>query len=175
MAAATLRNLGLRDQHVGIGNGNEPVWPDGTSGSISHSASRCACLVSNVSGRILGVDIEAFAEGAALSAIWENCLSGQETMLVEHQNIFSNSELATMVFSAKETLFKALYPVVNDFFGFNCAALVGLPEDGLLQLEMSTDLHQSFTQGTIIDIYFQMNTHHVLTWTGIAHSSDLAD
>lgn len=80
------------------------LWPPGFSGSISHAADHAAAAAWSAAGPI-GVDIEASGRvpGRTLSVF----SSGHQ---LAHLPRGKDSDLATLVFSAKEAAFKALPP-----------------------------------------------------------------
>ena len=66
----------------------------------------------------------------------------------------------TTAFSAKESIFKCLYPLVNKFFGFNDAEILTLDRNsGVFQAVLKTKLDDDF----IID--YPLNGHLKITPT----------
>ncbi|MDU8913965.1 4'-phosphopantetheinyl transferase [Aestuariicoccus sp. MJ-SS9] len=161
MARVAQTALGV-DGTVHIGADRAPVWPEGQAGSISHARARCACLLMPQGQGAPGVDVEAVAEGHALDAILRATLDGAERDLIART---PDPDLAaTLCFSAKETLYKALYPTVRAFFGFDSAQLTGLPEGGGLTLTLTKSLHPDLPRGRSFDIRYETDASHVLTW-----------
>ena len=72
--------------------------------------------------------------------------------------------LTTAVFSAKETLFKALYPKVCAFFGFSAASLAAAPAKSRIRLVLNQDLHPVFPAKSCFDIRLRHYNSHVITW-----------
>jgi len=161
IARVAQTELGVEGQ-VRIGADSSPIWPQGLSGSISHASSRCACLVIPQQGGTPGIDTEAIASGRELSAILLTAIDAQERTMVEGGN---NLEIdATLCFSAKETLFKALYSTVRRHFGFDCACLTTLPKEGRVRLSLTETLHPNLREGRTFDIQYETDASHVLTW-----------
>jgi 4'-phosphopantetheinyl transferase EntD len=155
--------LGLDTAQVLIGPDRAPVWPKPMVGSISHSKGRCACLLMPKDHGVLpGLDIEAIASGNALKAILHGTVTAQDTNLLEQADDLAVA--ATLCFSAKETLYKSLYPEVRCFFGFDQAQLCALPEKRTLRLELIGDISEHYTAGMGFDIRFETRGSHVLTW-----------
>lgn len=162
LAQVAQRALGFAAQDVTIGADRAPVWPPGMSGSISHARGRCACLLVPSVRLAPGIDIEAIATGQALESILRMTVSAQEASLLR-----SSPDLplaATLCFSAKESLFKALYPTVRRHFGFPSARLSALPEKGKLSLILTETLHPTLPEGACFDLCFEAAESHVLTW-----------
>lgn len=164
MAKLALRALGSFETDIPIGPDRAPVWPSGSAGSISHTRDRCACLALPDAAFHPGVDIEALAFGQAMEAILKTVVNAQERAIIETQTSLSSALFATLAFSAKETLFKALYPIVRRFFGFDSAEFFAPPSEGRLGLRLTKSLHPSLPAGQTYDVRFIATAHHVLTW-----------
>jgi len=72
--------------------------------------------------------------------------------------------LVTLIFSAKESLFKALYPHVGNYFGFEAAKLLELHlEAGVLIFELRSSLSSQIISGSRFSVYFCFNEGTVMT------------
>lgn len=116
-AHAALRNMGATARAVGKGKFGEPAWPEGTIGSISHKDDLALAIVgSKDKCRAIGVDLE---------TIWDP-IAPQIANRICHQSeipwVFEVSCLSAlrmkMIFSAKESIFKALNPLNGVFINF---------------------------------------------------------
>ncbi|MEX0276197.1 MAG: 4'-phosphopantetheinyl transferase [Ruegeria sp.] len=163
LAQAALTVLGKVPEPVSIGPNREPVWPKGIVGSITHSKGRCAVCLSDRIELLIGLDIEDVAGGPALDSIFHVALSSDEADLIRQQSVMPQETLATLVFSAKETLFKALFPAVGRFFGFDYAELKSAPSDTTLRLGLTKSLTPELSKGHSFDIGFSVNGGAVLT------------
>lgn len=153
-----------------IGTNKAPVWPSGLNGSITHSHGQCAAVVAQ-DDILCGIDIERIASGTAFDAILHHCLSPQERDWVGkgHDDMPQNV-LATLIFSAKETIFKALSSTVGGFFGFDCAALVAIDKDRRLKFHLTKALHHTLPKGFEISIAYELIDGFVLTEVQIPRS-----
>lgn len=161
LARAALASLGLPPAGIGIGAGGAPLWPAGITGSISHSAGRCICLVRNDAAILLGADTERHATGRALTAILRLVLTDADRAMNAALGL---PGFPALVFSAKETLYKLLHPVVQRHFGFPCAEAAEPPQDGTLVLRLTRDLHPSLPAGAAFPIRYTTDATHVTTW-----------
>lgn len=114
-----------------MGEGREPLWPSDVVGSISHCAGFvCAAVGAASTLNGVGVDLETWGrvKEELASSI---CVAG-EFERIKMQTPFSPTEALTLVFSAKEALYKALYSRVGRFFGFSAAEVlkIRLAENG---------------------------------------------
>lgn len=88
-----------------------PVWPEGVVGSIGHSRGLAAAVVGPADAFDgLGIDIET-----------ENAVSGStaDRLLTEAEHAWLPApEWRTMIFAAKEAVYKSVNPIVREFLGF---------------------------------------------------------
>lgn len=158
LARTAMAALGAATGPVDIGPDRRPLFPDGLSGSISHARGFVACLVTR--GADPGVDIEACLSGNALEAVTQTVLTETDKRLLGPMHPAD----VTAVFSAKETLFKALYPSVGRLFGFDAATLAAPPGPGGLTLRLCASLGADLPAGRQFDIRADHAPDHVLTW-----------
>lgn len=144
-AREALRPFGLAGCCVATGAAREPLWPAGLEGSISHSVFSgegvALCAVRPGKGG-LGLDLEAWlAEGQART-LWPGIVDEEEWGRLEASVRavgLSRAEGLTLVFSAKESLFKALYPRVGRYFDFLDARWLAMTSQTLV-LELNIPL-----------------------------------
>lgn len=120
---APVRN---QDLQVGIGEKRNPLWPKGVVGSISHVGSVAVCAVSRAADKdYLGIDVEVVMSTRVCREVARIVSTRQERELLGAEGLSEKMAL-TLIFSAKESLFKALYPSVQDYFGFEVAEVCAL-------------------------------------------------
>lgn len=163
MARVAMRLLDHPPTSVTTQPGRAPHWPDGLSGSISHARGRTACLLSRDTDQGFGVDTEAIASGRSLNAILAETLNSTERDRIAH-GTFAPATNATLAFSAKEALFKALHARVGRHFGFDAAEMSAPPGRTGLTLILTADLAQGLRRGQRFDIHHSLSDTHVLTW-----------
>ena len=101
-----------------------PLWPAGTVGSITHSDNQVRCAIGRASlYQTLGIDIQPSLSEAAAQKLQRRILSPSEVQLLASSALPFAVGVA-LSFSAKESIYKALYPIVKRYFGFACARLV---------------------------------------------------
>ena len=94
-------------------DGRSPRWPSGWQGSLTHSRDLAAACVTRARVSV-GIDIEHF--GRMTVPMAERVLTRRE--LSEAHTTRSLEDFATEVFSAKEAVYKAVYPIVQRFIGY---------------------------------------------------------
>jgi len=165
LARAALDRLHHAKASITIGEQGAPAWPHGISGSISHSHGKCNCLVVAGENQLVGIDVEKVAAGASLDAILKEALSLEERARVLQHTTFDAAILATLIFSAKETIFKTLHPIVLQFFGFDAAIFNGIFDDSILSFSIVNSLHQCIPANKEMLIQFEIDGEFVKTWT----------
>ncbi|WP_309585656.1 4'-phosphopantetheinyl transferase superfamily protein [Rhizobium rhizogenes] len=164
LGQAALKLLGRPSVPIGIGNKREPVWPPGISGSISHSHGICVSMATLDGEAMVGVDVEKIEPGAVTEIILKRALDTLERELIADREQCDGRVLPFLVFSAKETLFKALYPIVGRHFDFHAARLFERPDRDELRLELTRPLHRSLPAGSRFHIRFSVTGSFVRTW-----------
>jgi 4'-phosphopantetheinyl transferase EntD len=114
-ARAALARLGRGAVAIPVGQDREPCWPVGVVGSISHAGEAAAAAVSLASRHAaLGLDLEP-ATGIEADLWPRICRPGEIAALPTTRT----AHHAQLVFSAKESAYKALWPVLRQFLDFH--------------------------------------------------------
>lgn len=146
--------LGWPLADIAIGADRAPIWPEGQRGSISHARGMCGAWLTPPD-LYCGLDIERLAQGKSLEAIRSVVLRPDEQA--------PDARAATLVFSAKETLFKALYATVGRVFGFHCARLISITPDSVT-LDLTETLHPDLPEAMRFAVSYAQFGTHMVTW-----------
>lgn len=121
-ARRALAMLGHVDEKLlGRGHDRLPVWPKGYLGSISHSRAGAVAIVApSHACAAIGVDIEPWMDHATADEVSRQIATKAEWALLD---AYPDVIARTLLFCAKETLFKALYPDMRRFMEFDAARL----------------------------------------------------
>jgi enterobactin synthetase component D len=96
-------------------------WPAGFVGSITHTADRAIAVVAS-DRRLLaiGIDCERIMDAASADDVAPHVVPELEALLAGAglADVEERPLVTTLVFSAKESLYKALHPLVDEFFDF---------------------------------------------------------
>lgn len=142
------------------GNDRLPVWPPGWTGSISHANGVAACaVVASAPGRVLGLDVERWVAPDQAMQIREMIATPGELSLL---SMLPPERALIALFSAKEALFKALYPQVGRFMEFSAARAVEA-DGGQLHLRLSEHWSQAWPLGTVVPVRFLLRETYVST------------
>ena len=124
-AHSALRAIGLDHGPILSGPGREPVWPRGARGAVSHAAGVGVALVAPMAFTDgVGVDIE---EQHRVPDLWEHVPRPEERRWLDDLDETDREAAILGMFSAKESVFKAFFPRVRSFFGFEQASLTPTP------------------------------------------------
>lgn len=118
---AELALLSLTGSHVAVpaGANGAPLWPSGVSGSITHAgggAWAAVCPVRRLG--MIGLDTEVLVGAQGLNDILAVCLTSLERARWFSPPPSGAAAFATALFSAKESVFKAIYPLVGRYIDF---------------------------------------------------------
>lgn len=168
------------------GRRGEPLWPPGFRGSITHTKGllAAACLreaeqfsavgmaVQQKKAQSVGLDLER-VDRVISEAAWQHILSANE---VHTHAAVTDPVQRLVLFSAKESLYKALYPLCGEFFGCTDAELEwlqvqprGYPQNGLARLALRRSLgletggERVFSSGQKFDCHWQIDSDWLLT------------
>ena len=124
-AGEVLSKLGARGQPVlRDPQTREPLWPEGISGAITHSgnwAAAAAGKTSDVSG--IGIDLEDL-ERQVDSRISRNVCIPEEKKWLQECGEDCLEQNLKIIFSAKESIFKAFFPYTRTYLHFHDARIL---------------------------------------------------
>ncbi|WP_148043592.1 4'-phosphopantetheinyl transferase family protein [Paracoccus methylarcula] len=151
-AQVALHRLTGQAALVGMGPDRLPVWPEGIIGSISHNRQNAVALAACARRyHAVGVDIETLMDA----------VTAREVLPVLGPVGAEDPLNLTLAFSAKESLFKALYPHVG-FFGFEDARF-----DPPCALVLTRDLSPDWPAGRRFTVNCRIGHGRVLTWVAL--------
>jgi 4'-phosphopantetheinyl transferase EntD len=119
-ARRALALLGQPSVAIGVGSRGEPCWPAGVVGSITHTTGYRACAVAlGTDVASIGIDAETHRPlpPGVLNAV------SSETERARLTAAGNRFRLDTVLFSAKEAVFKACYPLTGQDVGFEDAEI----------------------------------------------------
>ncbi len=121
-AQQALRQLLGQPSAVGAAADRSPIWPPGVCGAITHHDGFAAAIASHQSQHAgIGIDCEHVFSSQHKPRLEARLFTADELTRIEacSANTAQRAQLVTAIFSAKESLFKALYPRNQSFIGFH--------------------------------------------------------
>jgi enterobactin synthetase component D len=167
-ARAALQQLDNLDCVPAIGEDRAPVWPPHISGSITHSSGHAAAIVGHkAQWRGLGMDLENVLSLERAERLAGEILTADELQRMARLPREQHAQLVTLTFSAKESLFKALYPIVQKRFYFEHAEVVEWSEHGQVRLRLLTELSGEWCHGKELVGQFAVDGDQLLSLVAI--------
>lgn len=149
-----------------------PVWPSGVLGSISHCTSIAVAMTAPRSRfHALGVDVESLITPATVADIQRSVGSDSELVFLAGA-IPCRARALTLLFSAKEALYKALYPLVRQFKDFHAAEIVDCETKSLV-LRLTEDWSDEWPRGTCAKVQYVWLNDEVLTAICLPHAQPI--
>jgi enterobactin synthetase component D len=163
-ALTAMQDLGVAAQAIPTGRNRAPQWPPGLVGSITHHRSVACCAVARTAVcSAVGIDLERCMDAVQVASHADLIADHEELALLRRQES-AFEWLLTLLFSAKESLFKALYPAIQYYFDFLDVQIVELKlGQGHLTLALKRDLALHFPAGRRFRVQFRPCGQDILT------------
>lgn len=142
-ARAALAELSILDFNVLKDADGSPIWPDSVQGSISHKE-QLAVAIASKSFRYVGIDLESHMSHKKAVKLADKITNEKEQEVIRN-SILEFSDGFTRTFSAKEAIYKAVYPYVKRYLPFNVCEVTHIDEQGLtlaLQSSLTAEIHK---------------------------------
>lgn len=173
LAQAVLNHHFGLDKSITSMHEHLPIWPTHVLGSISHSQSKLIVALSDKAS-YLGIDIEHWvsSEFAQESAHLILTPSELELWKVKASKFFDFSQFVSLIFSVKESLYKAVYPIAKQYIDFLEASVEDIDfENQKLFLAFAPEIRN---RHQLLDHYkggWKMEKDCILTWVFEVYSS----
>jgi 4'-phosphopantetheinyl transferase EntD len=116
-AHRALGELGIRDFSLLAGQKREPIWPQGITGSITHTAGFAAAVVARRADiASLGVDCEIIE--SVDEELWERICTPTEQARLARLPVVERRRQAALTFAAKEAFYKCQFALSHEWVGF---------------------------------------------------------
>lgn len=167
-AREAMRRLDGRVQVPLIGEDRAPIWPEDVCGSITHSTGWAAAIVANKQHwRGLGMDMENLLAHDRAARLAREIMLPDELERMAAGPEHRIAQRVTLTFSLKESLFKALYPLVLKRFYFHDAELLEWSDDGSARMRLKIDLSAEWHDGKELDAQFSVQHGQILSLVSI--------
>ncbi|RVU40791.1 4'-phosphopantetheinyl transferase superfamily protein [Rheinheimera riviphila] len=153
--------LGLCTLQILPAADRSPQWPADQQGSLSHCGNELVAGLAAKPAYRLGVDLEKWLTQAQFNELGPAILSSVELhwcsrFVLQQQGptLWSESQLLTLIFAAKEALYKALYPDCRQIMAFHAAEVRAVTGQQIL-LQLTVDWSATWCAGTEIWLDYQ--------------------
>ncbi|MGV8921311.1 MAG: 4'-phosphopantetheinyl transferase family protein [Pseudomonas sp.] len=152
-----------------IGEDRAPIWPVDICGSITHSHGWAAAIVGQrQQWRGLGMDMENLLDHDRARRLAAEILTPDELQRMAAAAEEQIGLWVTLTFSLKESLFKALFPLVQKRFYFEDAQLLDWSANGNARLRLDIDLSREWHKGRELAAQFSVQDGQLLSLVSIA-------
>lgn len=137
-ARQALVKLGLPESPISSGEKREPLWPDGVVGAITHCQGyRAAALALSKDVEAIGIDAE--PNEPCPDGVLRTVSSEPERAMIDRLTApYPETSWDRLLFSAKESVYKAWFPLTHRWLGFEDAELT-LSPDGTFTARLLVD------------------------------------
>src|SRR5664280_379691 len=135
-AREAFSRLGVPSLPVTSGWGGEPQWPSGLVGSITHCEGYRACAVAR-STDLASVGIDAEPNAPLPDGVLAEIARSEELPWLSHlKHDVPGAHWDRVLFSAKESVYKAWYPLAKRWLGFEDTILKVQPSTGMFHARL---------------------------------------
>lgn len=136
--------LGLPPTAILRGSCREPIWPCGVVGSITHCSGYRAAAVA-LQRDVLAIGIDAETDEKLPPGTLEQIAVAEECTWLAAARPGVNWD--RLLFSAKESLFKAWFPLARTWLGFDQAIVLFDPTECTFRVQLLVSLPAAFGDG----------------------------
>jgi len=148
---------------IGVNADRSPLWPVDIVGSISHSGKNAVAVCAKKNKYLgIGIDCEKLMNLELVYNLRKHILNDSE-LKVYDSSLMSFEHFVTLVFSAKESLFKSLYPIENMFMEFYDSRILNINGE-LLILCLNSDMGKNFKKNMTFEVNYKLDDKLVLTF-----------
>lgn len=153
--AAKLQGIAL--PNIPKAEKGEPKLPAGVSASLSHKKGFYIAAVSN-SLVSVGIDVEKILKKEKALKLKPLFINASE------DKVFGEKPVKiTIIFSAKESLYKLLFPLVKTFFGFSEASIIEITNDQF-KIELHSKIPELIPYNKVYEGNFKELNGYIITY-----------
>lgn len=161
-AHRALVDVGREPEPIARGSLGEPLWPPGVVGSITHSSGTALSLVaSRTDALAIGIDLEHTRSAPEIEGLV--AFGDEVDWLATSVDALERQKRLLELFSAKETVYKALSPLVGRYFGFESARLHE-SENGSFTVELDASIGAVVEDARILGVSKCWFEEQLVTW-----------
>lgn len=158
-AKKSLLSLNNAAPDIHIGQHRNPLWPAHIVGSISHSNNHAVAVTALEStNRGIGIDIQNEIDRNTYVKIKSQVIFRDEYNAIFQRNQGLNQQqLLTVVFSVKESFFKAAFAEVGRYFDFSSVSIMHINQKAqLILMRINETLSEKLTKGFEIQAEYRI-------------------
>ncbi len=160
-AHRALAAIGYPHAEILTGADNQPVWPEGAVGSISHSGKLTGAIV-GLRPHFLSIGIDIETTGKIKPDVWRLIYTPTEQ---DFLNKFTGEELAfytTLLFSFKESFYKMQHPLTHTFLEFTDVEVFF--NGNIFELTILKDFDAKKALPQTVPLHYHQHNNQVITF-----------
>lgn len=162
-AHSALSKINIKNFPVLKGDHNEPLWPKGVVGAISHSGELALAAVAHKREVVgIGMDIEMIDETISEDIIKIICTPSEADWVNGRKE--RKLERLLMIFSAKESIFKAFFPIIKVPLNYFDTSLIWHEDTGRFSGQLLTRIGEEYKEGYLFEIGCRMFDKYIFTF-----------
>ncbi|MEG3131307.1 4'-phosphopantetheinyl transferase superfamily protein [Pantoea cypripedii] len=162
LARAVMSQFGVADFLLLSAPDRSPCWPAGVQASLSHSQNQVV-MAATREPLCVGVDVEQVMAARTAQETADMLMNAQERALLQ-QLALPFATGATLLFSLKESVYKALWPQLHQPMEFLQAELIQLDlTTHTARLRLTQDFSAQFNRQTLLQARFSQSEQRVVT------------
>ncbi len=147
-AKQALAKHGIENFVIKSDKNRAPLWPGGIKGAITHSNHNALVAVNNSPDVLgIGIDVESVMTDKTMNDVKEAIVKGNEHRFLTIPEATAGT-VVSLIFSIKESFFKAAYPSTGFYFDFDAVTVDVLDFDkNTFSLTVNQDLNPKIRPG----------------------------
>lgn len=90
-----------------------PIWPENVIGSISHCDACCVVALAEKTDSLRSLSVDVEPQTPLEEALWSTIATRPERRWIDSQDTLEPGRLMRLLFSAKESVYKCLFPITR--------------------------------------------------------------
>ncbi|MGI9622594.1 MAG: 4'-phosphopantetheinyl transferase family protein [Acidimicrobiales bacterium] len=168
-ARRAVASLGIEPEPILVGERRQPLWPTPVVGAITHTDGYVAAAVA-LREDVMAIGVDAEPDQPLPDGVLKRVASSAEREWVDEWSHPDVENLDRLLFSAKEAIYKAWYPIARRWLGFEEAEVTIDPDRGRFEARILADGPFVALTGT-----FTSQSGIVLTAVEVPHPRRAAD
>jgi len=162
-AHSALSEINIEKFSVLKGVYNEPLWPKDVVGAISHSGELALAAVAyKEEAAGIGIDIEMIDKTIAEDIVKIICTPREADWVNRRKD--RKLERLFMMFSAKESIFKAFFPITNVPLNYFDTKLMWNEDMGCFSGQLLTQLGEEYKEGYLFEVGCRTLDKYIFTF-----------
>ncbi len=162
-AHSALSKIGIKNFPVLKGVHNEPLWPKDVVGAISHSGELALAAVAHKEETTgIGIDIEMIDKTISEDIIKIICTPREADWVNRRKD--RKLQRLFMMFSAKESIFKAFFPITNVPLNYFDTKLIWHEDMGCFSGQLLTRVGEEYKEGYLFEVGCRTLDKYIFTF-----------